>query len=112
MGRVFTAAFLLFELVGGVGLALIAEGLLQGLLGQALGGEFAGQAGDGGGLASVALLGGLQALLGQFGASLGSIEALGLKVDHQQHGDRSGADVEPGARAHAARSWCCSANSA
>ncbi len=102
MGWVFTAAFLLLELIGGVGLAQVAERLLQGELVQALGGDFAGEAGDGGGLAGVALLGGLQALGGEIGLRLGGVDALLLDPDQQaERGDQGEAVEELAGGGHA-----------
>jgi len=89
MGWVFTAAFLLLELIGGVGLAQVAERLLQGELVEALGGDLASEAGDGGGLVGVALMGGLQALAGEIGPRLGGLDALLLHPDQQaERGDQ------------------------
>lgn len=72
-----------------MGLAQDAERLLQGELVEALGGDLAGEAGDGGGLAGVALLGGLQALGGEIGLRLGGVDALLLDPDQQaERGDQ------------------------
>jgi len=88
MGWVFTAAFLLLELIGGLGLAHDAERMLQGELVQALGGDLAGEAGDGGGLPLVALLGALQALGGVIRAGGRRVDPLSLDVQgHQQRND-------------------------
>jgi hypothetical protein len=112
MGWVFTAAFLLLELIGGVGLAQVAEGLLQGELIETLGGDFAGEPGNGGGLADVALLGGLQALAGEIGLRLGGVDALLLDPDQQaERGDQGEAVEELAGGGHAARS-CSPANCA
>jgi len=110
MGWVFTAAFLLLELIGCVSLVQVGDDLLQGELVQALGGDFAGEAGDGGGLAGVALLGGLQALGGEIGLRLGGVNALLLNPDQQaKRGDQGEAVEELAGGGHAARS-CSPAN--
>ncbi len=88
MGWGITAAFLLLELVGGVGLVQVVDGLLQRELVEALGGDLAGEAGDGGGLAGVALLGGLQAFGGEIRAGGRRVDPLSLDVQgHQQRND-------------------------
>jgi len=102
MGWVFTAAFLLLEVVGGVGLAQVAERLLQGELVEALGGDLAGEAGDGGGLVGVALLGGLQAIVGKVRLCLRGVDALLLKPDQQaERGDQGEAVDELAGGCHA-----------
>ncbi len=78
MGWVFTTAFLLLELIGGLGLAQVAERLLQGELVEALGGDLAGEAGDGGGLVGVALAGGSQVLGGEIRAGVCRVDSLSL----------------------------------
>ncbi len=59
-------------------MAQVAERLLQGELVQALGGDLATEAGDGGGLVSVALLGGLQVLGGEIRAGVCRVDSLSL----------------------------------
>lgn len=110
MGWVFTAAFLFLELIGCVSLVQVGDGLLQGKLVEALGGDLAGEAGDGGGLAGVALLGCLQALAGEIRLRLGSLDTLLLHPDQQtERGDQGEAVGEFAGGGHAARS-CSPAN--
>ena len=95
-----------------MGLAQVAEALLQGELVEALGGDLAGEAGDGGGLAGVALLGGLQALAGEIRLRLGGLDTLLLHPDQQaERGDQGEAVEELAGGGHAARS-CSPANCA
>lgn len=69
-------------------MAQVVERLLQGELVKALGGNLAGEAGDGGGLPSVALLGGLQAFGGEIRAGGRRVDPLSLDVQgHQQRND-------------------------
>ncbi|EWC40209.1 hypothetical protein B597_016665 [Stutzerimonas stutzeri KOS6] len=102
MGWVFTALLLFLELIGGVGLAQVAERLLQGELVEALGGHLAGKAHDGGGLAGAALLGGLQALGGEIRAGGRGVDALLLRPDQQaERGDQGEAVEELAGGCHA-----------
>ncbi len=82
------------ELIGGVGLAQVAGGLLQAELIGALRGHLGAQADDGGGLAGVALFGGLQALAGEIRAGLGGGDALLLGPDEQAERGDHGEAVE------------------
>lgn len=67
---------LFLGVIGGAGLAQIVQIGLQAFLSCALLGEFATDAGDGGGLAFVALLGGLELVLGSRGPGLLGLDLL------------------------------------
>lgn len=91
-------------------LAQVAERLLQGKLFEALRCHFAGEAGDGGGLVGVALLGGLQAICGEIGAGVCRVDPLSLDVQGHQQGNDQPRYAKPSFPAgHAACSWACSA---
>ncbi|MCF6782580.1 hypothetical protein L3X13_13015 [Pseudomonas stutzeri] len=85
---------LFLYLVGGVLLAHGSGDLLQAELSQPLGGHLAGEAGNGGGLTGVALVGGLQAFGGQLRAVLGGGDALLLRPDQQAERGDQGEAVE------------------
>lgn len=86
-------------------LADVAGGLLQAELAEALRCDLACEAGDGGGLAGVALFGGLQAFAGQIRTGLGGGDALLLRPDEQaERGDQGKAVGELAGRGHSCAS--------
>ncbi|YCH19828.1 hypothetical protein M1D96_11755 [Pseudomonas sp. D1-3] len=90
----------------GVGLLQVGAGVLQALLGQALGGDIGAQIDDGLGLAAAALLEGGDALGVGLGAGLGGLALLVAAPDEQGDGEQQGEAVGGLAQgAHAAACW-------
>ncbi len=77
-----------------MGLAHASGGLLQAELGKPLGGHLAREPGDSLRLADAALVGGVQALIGQIRTGLGGGDALLLRPDQQAERCDQGEAVE------------------